>query len=129
MAATGRCLCGAVRFEVDGPLRDVELCHCHACRRWHGHICAMTSAPSEQLRFVSDAGLRWIDSPESDAHARRGFCGECGSSLFWDAPGRDTISIAAGTFDGPTGLRTVEQIYVADAGDYYEVDPNLPVGD
>jgi hypothetical protein len=89
----------------------------------------MTSAPSEKLRFVSDTGLRWIDSPESDAHARRGFCGECGSSLFWDAPGRDTISIAAGTFDEPTGLKTTQQIYTAEAGDYYELDPGVPVTD
>jgi hypothetical protein len=120
--ATGRCLCGAVRFEVEGPLRDVTLCHCGECRRWHGHVCAATSVRSEHLHFVSDSGLRWIDSPQSAAHARRGFCGDCGSSLFWDAPDRDTISIAAGTLDPPTGLRTVRQIYTEDAGDYYELD-------
>ena len=58
------------------------------------------------------ARLRWIDSPNSDAGARRGFCGECGSSLFWDPPARDTISIAAGTLDGPTGLSTAAHWYV-----------------
>ena len=120
--ATGQCLCGAVRYEVEGPLRDVTLCHCGECRRWHGHVCAATSVRSEHLRLVTDSGLRWIDSPQSAAHARRGFCGECGSSLFWDAPDRDTISIAAGTLDAPTGLRTVRQIYTEDAGDYYELN-------
>jgi hypothetical protein len=123
--SSGRCLCGAVRFEVDQPLRDVILCHCAECLRWHGHVCAATSVPSEALRFVSDAGLRWIDSPQSDAHARRGFCGECGSSLFWDAPDRETISIAAGTLDQPTGLKTIAQVYTDDAADYYEVDPDI----
>jgi hypothetical protein len=125
---TGRCLCGAVRYEVDGQLRDVELCHCVECRRWHGHVCAMTSAPREQLRLVEDRGLHWIDSPESDAHARRGFCSECGSSLFWDAPDRDTISISAGTLDPPTGLRTTIQIYTHQASDYYELDPGIESG-
>ncbi|MEA2332817.1 MAG: hypothetical protein QOH58_2955 [Thermoleophilaceae bacterium] len=125
MGSTGRCLCGAVAFEVDGPLRDVLICHCVECRRWHGHVCAATAARREQLRFVADAGLRWIDSPQSDAHARRGFCGECGSSLFWDAPDRQTISIAAGTLDAPTGLSTVAQVHTAQAGDYYEVDAGL----
>jgi len=86
----------------------------------------MTSAPREQLRLVEDRGLRWVESPESDAHARRGFCGECGSSLFWDAPDRDTISISAGTLDPPTGLRTTIQIYTPQASDYYELDPSLP---
>ncbi len=86
----------------------------------------MTAVPRAAFRLVADDTLRWIESPESAAHASRGFCSDCGSSLFWDAPGRDTISIAAGTLDAPTGLRTTLQIYVADAGDYYEVDPDLP---
>ena len=80
----------------------------------------MTSAPRPALRLVSDRGLRWMRSPRSAANASRGFCGECGSSLFWDAPDRDTISIAAGTLNPPTGLRTTGQIYLEDAGDYYE---------
>jgi len=126
MAVTGRCLCGAVRFEVDGPLRDVVICHCAECRRWHGHVCAATSALRSDLRLAADRGLRWIESPDSEAHARRGFCAECGSSLFWDAPERETISIAAGTLDPPTGLRSVAHVYAADAGDYYELDPGLP---
>jgi len=120
--ATGRCLCGAVRYEIHGPLRDVTLCHCGECRRWHGHVCAATAVERDDLRVVADAGLRWFDSPQSAAHARRGFCGECGSSLFWDAPGRATISIAAGSLDAPTGLRTTRQIYTEDAGDYYELE-------
>jgi hypothetical protein len=122
---TGRCLCGAVRFEVDGPLRDVILCHCVECRRWHGHVSASTAAARDAVRIVADGALRWIDSPASDAHARRGFCGDCGSSLFWDAPDRDTISIAAGALDPPTGLKPIAQIYTADASDYYGVDPDL----
>jgi hypothetical protein len=80
----------------------------------------MTAAPRRALRLVSERGLRWMKSPQSAAHASRGFCAECGSSLFWDAPDRDTISIAAGSLDPPTGLTTVGQIHVEDAGDYYE---------
>ncbi len=83
------------------------------------------ATPRRRVRRCGSTGedrLRWIDSPESNAHARRGFCGECGSSLFWDAPDRATISITAGTLDAPTGLRTVKHIYTADAGDWYELD-------
>ena len=128
MSSTGRCLCGAVRYEVDGPLRDVVLCHCVECLRWHGGPCPATAAEQDDLRLVEERGLRWIESPESDARARRGFCGECGSSLFWVAPDRTTISISAGTLDPPTGLRTVRQIYTAQAPDWDEVDPSLPSG-
>jgi hypothetical protein len=45
----------------------------------------------------------------------------CGSSLFWDAPERDTISVAAGGLDGPTGLRLLAHVYVSQAGDYYDL--------
>ncbi|MGZ4323432.1 MAG: GFA family protein [Solirubrobacteraceae bacterium] len=116
--ATGRCLCGAVRYEVRGPLRDVLICHCQECRRWHGHVSAFTAARREYLAVDDERAVRWTDSPAGDAHARRGFCGECGSSLFWDAPGRETVSIAAGTLDGDTGLRVAGHIYVSERADY-----------
>jgi hypothetical protein len=116
---TGRCLCGAVRFEVDGPLRDVSVCHCVECRRWHGGPGAYTAAAPEALRIAGE--VRWIDSPESNTDARRGFCADCGSSLFWDAPDRDHISIAAGTLDPPTGRKTIKHIYTSSASDYYEL--------
>ncbi len=78
--ATGRCLCGAVAYEVRGPLRDVLICHCEECRRWHGH-----------------------------------------------PPRRDTVSIAAGSLDQPTGLRVVGHWFVSQAADYAELpDDGLP---
>jgi hypothetical protein len=127
MTVTGRCLCGAVRYEVRGPLRDVIVCHCVECRRWHGHVAAFTAARRQDLVLASGGEVRWIDSPDSDRRARRGFCGRCGSSLFWDPPGRETISIAAGTFEAPTSLRVTEHWYVSQAGDYYE-PPEGPYG-
>jgi hypothetical protein len=124
---TGRCLCGAVRYEVRGPLRDVLICHCEECRRWHGHVSAFTAARREDLTLGDERAVRWIDSPASDTRARRGFCGQCGSSLFWDAPGRDTISIAAGTLDGDPGLRVAGHVYVSQRAGYYELpDDGLP---
>src|SRR5690242_21925758 len=125
--ATGRCLCGAVRYEVHGPLRDVLICHCEECRRWHGHVSAFTAARREDLVVDDEREVRWTDSPASDADARRGFCGECGSSLFWDAPGRETISIAAGTLDDDSGLRVAGHIYVSQRADYDDLpDDGLP---
>ena len=62
--------------------------------------------------------LRWIESPESDHGARRGFCGTCGSSLFWQAAGGERIGITAGTLDPPTGLRVAAHIYTHQASDY-----------
>ena len=124
--ASGRCICGAVAFDVRGPLREVHLCHCTECRRWAGHVWAATEAAWADLHFSEERGLRWIDSPDSVWDARRGFCSACGSSLFWQVPGSDRVSLAAGCLDGPTGLETTEQIWVDSAGDYYELDERLP---
>ena len=123
---SGGCLCGSVRYEVRGPLRDVLFCHCVECRRWHGHVCAATAAWRDDLVLREQRGLRWIDSPASDSHAARGFCGECGSSLFWRAPERETVSIAAGTLDDASGLSAAGHIYVSQAGDYYAIADDLP---
>jgi hypothetical protein len=130
--ATGGCLCGAVRYEVRGPLRDVVLCHCARCRRIHGHVAAYAACLRDHLALVDERGLRWYETEDRAL----GFCMRCGASLFWSAEGRDTMSVAAGSIDPPTGLETIAQIHVGHRGDYYEVcgpgvrhDAGLPAVD
>jgi hypothetical protein len=111
------CLCGETAFAVHGPLRDVIACHCTQCRKQTGHYLAATSAAVADLRMLRDAQVRWYRSSGS---ARRAFCAQCGSTLFWQADAEpERISIAAGIFDGPTGIRTEGHIFCADKGDYY----------
>lgn len=121
---TGGCLCGGVRYELEGPLRGVVNCHCGQCRKTHGHIGAYTNVARDRFRLVNNSSLSWYVSSEL---ARRGFCRVCGSSLFWERRGGDVVSIAAGTLDQPTGLKTVAQIFTAPEhrGDYYELDTGL----
>jgi hypothetical protein len=57
--------------------------------------------------------------------ARRGFCRDCGSSLFWEPTSGDRVSIAAGTLDSPTGLNAAAHVFVGDSGDYYTVSDGL----
>jgi hypothetical protein len=123
MNHTGGCLCGAVRYQVNGKLRDVLECHCSMCRRTHGHIGAYSAVPKADLEMTDSTGLRWYRSSDK---ARRGFCGTCGSSLFWDPAEKGYIAVAAGTLDAPTGLKTILQIHTADAGDYYTIRPDVP---
>ena len=120
--ATGGCLCGAVRYEVHGPLREVVNCHCGQCRRSHGHVAAYTSAKRGDLALTEDRGLKWYRSSD---FARRGFCGDCGASLFWEPAGQGRVSIAAGGIDASSGLATVRNIFTAHKGDYYEIADGL----
>jgi hypothetical protein len=123
VGATGGCLCGAVRYEVRGPLRDVVVCHCSQCRRTSGHFGAFAATRSEDLVLIKAEALRWYRSSES---ARRGFCGVCGSNLFWEPDSGGRVSIGAGTLDLPTGLATAAHVFVEDAGDYYTIADGLP---
>lgn len=121
---TGGCLCGAIRYELQPPVRDVAVCHCRQCAKWTGHTVAATSVAIENFRIVSGADeLRWYAASEQ---AQRGFCPKCGSSLFWKPINQPRIAILAGTLDVPTRLKTVAHVYVADKSDYYEITDDLP---
>lgn len=115
---TGSCLCGAVKYEVHGALRPVIACHCEQCRKQTGTYMSATAAEDRDLKIIESRGLKWYRSSDT---ARRGFCGECGSVLFWRGDGRDYTAIAAGSIDGPTGLALEGHIFCASAGDYYEI--------
>ena len=119
----GGCECGAVRYEVVGPMRKVVYCHCGQCRRTSGHYVAATACDMDDLGLQSDAGLAWYRSSDI---AERGFCKVCGASLFWRPDHGKYMAIMAGTLDVPTGLTSREHIHTADAADYYSIDDGLP---
>jgi hypothetical protein len=116
--ATGGCLCGSVRFDVRGALRDVLICHCQFCQRMHTHVGAYAACAPADLEIVSGRTLCWY---RSSPGARRGFCRKCGSALFWEPAPLTHISISAGSLDRPTGLKVKEHIFLAQKGDYYQV--------
>jgi hypothetical protein len=61
-ARAGGCLCGAVRYQVRGPLRGIALCHCGQCRRWHGYLGAYSSAARADVLVEDGAALVWFAS-------------------------------------------------------------------
>ncbi len=120
---SGGCLCGGVRYEVTGKLRNIITCHCEQCRRSSGHFVAATACRREHFKLVRQDSLQWFNAVLGH---RRGFCNVCGSSLFFEETGGPRVSIAAGTLDAPQGLRIEAQIFTAEAGDYYALDPQVP---
>ncbi|MFH1806282.1 MAG: GFA family protein [Pseudomonadota bacterium] len=123
---TGGCHCGEVRYEVRGPLQDAYMCHCNLCRKLHGHVSVYATTGKDDFHLLKDEGLRWYRlSKKTD----RGFCKECGSALFWRTIRSKQVSITPGTLDGPSGITTCAQIFCADKGDYYPVDPAIPAYD
>jgi hypothetical protein len=122
---SGGCLCGGVRYQIDGECRDIICCHCENCRRTHGHVAAYTALQQSDLTLLTAETLQWYHDASPDTY--RGFCNRCGASLFWDArDGRDRISVAAGSLDDSAGLKVIGHVFVAEAGNYYKIDDGLP---
>ncbi len=117
------CLCGAVQIQVRGDLPAPTACHCKKCRRHSGHFEASVDVPRTAVTVTGSEHVKWYQSSEK---VRRGFCGTCGSSLFWDPIFKDWTAIAMGAFDTPTGTQLARHIFVADKGDYYEISDGLP---
>ena len=115
--------CGAVTFEVTGALPAPDACHCTMCRKHSGHFFASTDISKDQLTVHGTEPVRWYQSSE---RVRRGFCGTCGSSLFFDPSHLDWTAVAMGAFDAPTGTSLKMHIFVADKGDYYTIADGLP---
>ncbi len=120
---TGSCLCGAVSFHFEAETSPPSTCHCGQCRKQSGHIWASTEILEDALIFDRKDTLSWYASSET---ARRGFCSTCGSFLFWQRDGQDTISVSMGALDAPTGLTLSKHIFAADKGDYYDITDDLP---
>lgn len=116
---SGHCMCGAVAYEVDGPIRDVIACHCEQCRRVSSHFVAATAAHPRDVTIKRDEGLAWYEGTSS---IRRGFCKLCGSTLFFDHGPDYPMGIAAGSLDQSDAVKIAAHIWTEKAGAYY--DPN-----
>lgn len=118
----GSCLCGKVTFTATETARDPAACHCTLCRKQSGHYWAAVNVWMRD--FHMNGSVRWYEATDS---ARRGFCPNCGSFLFWKSHAEDEIGVALGALDGPTGLWLERHIFTADKGDYYDIADNIEV--
>lgn len=119
----GGCLCGGVRYVARGKLRDVVYCHCSQCRRQTGLYFAATAVDKADLTLTSEAALRWYAASD---YALRGFCGTCGSVLFWQAHAARHIAILAGSLDDPSGLQAASHICTEGRPMFYALCDGLP---
>ena len=120
VTASGSCLCGSIRYQVTGPVQNVTACHCSQCRKQSGHFWASSGAADEDFELLSEEGLKWYRASDS---AVRGFCGICGSVLFWKKNDEDRMSFSAGSLDTHPGVTLAKNIFTDDKGDYYEIAP------
>jgi hypothetical protein len=126
---SGSCLCGAVRFEVDGEFERFYLCHCEFCRKDTG------SAHAANL-FSSVATLRWISGFDkatlfnlTPTRHSRCFCSICGSALpHLQMEGRMLV-VPAGSLNGGALRRPDAHIFVSSRAGWDDALEKVPVAE
>ena len=122
MAGSGRCLCGAIRYSLSGAPFSVADCHCSICRRESGAP-SLPYAGYRRADVTLSGTLRYY---RSSSAARRGFCGDCGSPLTYEADGHPALVwITVGTHDAAADVAPREHLYVADKLPWVEIRADL----
>ena len=126
MSVKGSCLCGGIRYEVDGPFGKVVNCHCSMCRKATGAAFRTRAAvPTAALRWLAGEDLvsRYTSSPGET----RTFCRVCGATLatfFRDHPAE--VGLPLGTLDDDPGVRPSAHVWVASKAPWCEITDALP---
>ncbi len=122
---TGSCLCGAVRWQVDGDLGTMSHCHCSMCRKAHGApFGTYVSAASDNFRWLG--GEETISTYESSPGFVRAFCGQCGSVVPDPADDDGHVFIPAGGLDSDPGVRPESHIFAATKAPWHIIGDDLP---
>ena len=111
----GNCLCGAVTIRATPKRRTVEACHCSMCRRWSGVAYVGVQCGTDPEIAGEDNVVRY----RSSEWAERGFCGKCGSNLFFHYLPLDTYGFLAGLFPDDSFAPLSEEIFIDEKPDYY----------
>ena len=125
-AHTGSCLCGAVRFEIEGEFERFYLCHCSRCRKDSG------SAHAANL-FSSRAKVRWLAGEDKLSHFRlpgtrhaRSFCAVCGSALPSVQMDGALLVVPAGSLDSDVPLMPDAHIFTASRANWDSALERVP---
>lgn len=109
----GSCLCGAVRFEVEGDFQRFYLCHCRHCRKDTGSAhAANLFAPAATLRWVAGKDRVTCFTLPSTRHSKS-FCSTCGSALPNVQQEGALLVVPAGSLDGELTLKPDAHIFCA----------------
>ena len=135
-ALRGSCLCGEVRFEIDGPLMRSSHCHCRQCQKAHGApFRTRARVAAADFRFL--AGEELVSFYESTPGTHRGFCKVCGTPVLvkFDEHSRSAQTdpgavalhgVALATLDDDSGIRPDAHAFIIDKAPWLAVTDDLP---
>ena len=124
-AIHGTCLCGALRYEVAGPLSMMINCHCSMCRKHHGSAYA-TFVAAPLMTFRWHQGESNVLHFRSSEHGVRSSCRTCGSVAPTPVKQMDLVFVPAGNLLGDLPLRPQGHVFVGSKAPWYEITDDLP---
>ena len=121
----GKCLCGAVRYAVEGPFRYAGYCHCARCRAGTGSAFnAFAGIERDRLRVTDGEDSIAIFKRNEDSVLSR--CQVCGSALFGLVRQGQFYHVRMGTLVDDPGIRSMFHIFVGSKAPWHEITDALP---
>lgn len=116
MPHTGSCLCKAVTVEIKTTHSDGQiLCHCSDCQYTSGSHASTNILVKETDVKWTGAVKEYISKAASGNNVIRGFCSECGSSLYHNTVAfGDSIAVQTGTLPDFRTVPFVVELFVKD---------------
>lgn len=114
---TGRCLCGAVSYQVNGDLIATAVCHCDHCQRQSGGAFSVNLLVHESQLSLEGALSTYEERGElgDDVYVRRRFCPTCGSSVISElAKTGGVVAVKAGTLDDRSDVQPTVEVWCVD---------------
>jgi hypothetical protein len=121
----GSCLCGGVRYRINGTLSQARHCHCSMCRKAHGAaIRSRASANAAEFEWLQGENL--VNFYESSPGVYRGFCRVCGSPVVSKFDGASYYGVPLGGLDDDPGVRPELHVHVASKAPWFAITDDLP---
>lgn len=121
----GSCSCGAVRYELAGPVQLMNHCHCSRCRKHSGSAFgSFLHAEGAGFRWVAGIDARRSYTPEGGTE--RAHCATCGSPVPILENGGADVIVPAGSLDTDPGIRPVFHAFAAAAAPWHEITDDVP---
>ena len=122
----GSCLCGSIRYEVNGALSEFGYCHCRSCRKASGSAHGANIGVARKDLTLSDSN-GYLKEFESSPGKLRAFCGHCGSPIFaYLRSNPEVVRIRLGTLDTALGKTAKAHTFVSDKADWEVIEGSLP---
>ena len=124
---TGRCFCGAARFQCSQPPIATRACWCRDCQYLSSGNASINAIFRTETIEVTGEVNEYSSTADSGNVMRRSFCPKCGTQLFSASLNRpDLMVVRVGALDDPEIVRPTSFIWTASAPGWGLVDRDLP---